>query len=45
MDPGYMYQHKQILENNVEWKQVENDSIYVNMYIMVCETYLNIKNI
>ena len=36
-DPGYMYQHEQISEHNVEWKQVENASIYVNMYIMVCD--------
>ena len=32
-----MYQHEQISEHNVEWKQVENASIYVNMYIMVCD--------
>ena len=36
-DLGYMYQHEQISEHNVEWKQVENASIYVNMYIMVCD--------
>ena len=36
-DPGYMYQHEQISEHNVEWKQVENASIYVNMYIVVCD--------
>ena len=37
MDLGDMYQHEQISEHNAEWKQVENASIYVNMYIMVCD--------